>query len=69
MELALLVKAIIVMSFNNPVIFMIGEMCLKYGSRKHSGRAKVKGHTKAIPCLQPMALPTINFLHLMVSKM
>ena len=32
--------------YSTPHIFMIGEICLKYGSRKHSVRAKVKVHFK-----------------------
>ena len=32
-------------------ISVVGDICLEYDRRKHSDRAKVKGHTKLCPCL------------------
>ena len=36
----------ITIGYSNPYTFVIGEICLKTGSRKHSDRTKVKGYTK-----------------------
>ena len=60
---------------------MIGVVCLKYVSRKHSGRNKVKGHTLMLHTstikdssykvsitihLKRMTLPCINILYLTI---
>ena len=47
---------------------------IKYGSRKHSGKAEVNGHIKVTLCklhiytIQSLSLPNTNFLHLAVSE-
>ena len=56
------VKVHIIITFRNPYIFVIREICLKYGRSTHFGRSKVKDHTMTLHTYSPTNDPSKNHL-------